>query len=194
MSIPIQEGSAWRADQPIVVKATEDRVSFPCHEVLTNETGNEFIVRFLFKGREDLVVDVDSANGPFVQVLEVTAQDLDGDRTLLRSWWTRYSKQLVQGPSLELSQVGFNVASALARQLQLFPSPVLRKDSSEETSDLDKQFARSVGMLFGLESVRLAMMKDTSPVRLREGKAVSALPTALRVAAVPIPSVTVSNQ
>ncbi len=53
----------------------------------------------------------------------------------------------------------------LARRLELDVPP--QREDSDVASGLERQFERAVGMLFGFESVRLAMMSDPIPARVR---------------------------
>ena len=187
LTIPMGIAPEWRADQPITVRAAGDRLLFPCHAIRRSDEGDELIVRFLFRGRDQLVVDVESSDGALVKKQAVRVDDDGaGHKTLLTEWWANYTDQLIEGPSEELSEVGFDVAAILGHRLGLaLPSP--RQGGSTRSSDLEMQFERSVSMLFGFESVRLAMMKDAAHVEAAEGPAVHALPRSIGLRAAPIP-------
>lgn len=190
LTIPISPDSKWRPDQPIAVRAADDRLLFPCHHVHTNQEGDELVIHFLFRGNDPLAVDVTSASDAFAQKQSISIdEDEAGHKALLEDWWTHYATQLVEGPSDELSSVGKEVITILGRQLGL-RTPQASNSHGKQSSELEKQFERSIGMLLGFESVRLAMMKDISAVTGHDGPAVSALPSALRMQAVPVPYIT----
>ncbi len=187
LTIPISPDSKWRPDQPITVRAANDRLLFPCHHVHSNHEGDKLVIHFLFRGNDPLAVDVTSASDAFAQKHSISIdEDEAGHKALLEDWWTHYATQLVEGPSEELSNVGQEVITILGRQLGL-RTPQASNSHGKQSSELEKQFERSVGMLLGFESVRLAMMKDTSAVTGHEGPSVSALPSAFRMQAVPVP-------
>lgn len=189
LAIPIRAELRWRPDQPITIQVAGDRLLFPCYTVRQWDEGAELIVRFLFRGSEQLVVDVRSSNGEFVKGHAVKVDDdAATHKTLLTGWWQNYTEQLIEGPSEELSELGRDIATILGHRFDL-PTPSRRRDDSD-SSDLEKQFERTAGMLLGFESVRLAMMKDTSAVEASDLQAVLPLPTPIPVAAVPVPDFT----
>ncbi len=186
LTIPLGNEPEWHADQPVVVREVNDRLLFPCYAVRPSEEGRELIVRFLFRGTDALVINVGASTGVFV---EGHVASLDegkaAHQALLGDWWTTYTGQLIEGPSEELSSLGHEIATILGRQLNLdVPAQISR---SSKSSDLERQFERSLAMLFGFESVRLAMMKDPSPAIESDGPAVHPLPRPLQVRAVAIP-------
>lgn len=187
LTIPITSDSKWQPDQPISVRAANERLLFPCHHVQSIGEGDELVIHFLFRGSDPLVVDVVSARCVLAEkhTISVVTDDFE-HRTLFGDWWTHCTNQLVDGPSEELSDVGHDVVAILGRQLGL-RTPQADNSNGEQSSVLEKQFERTVGMLLGFESVRLAMMKDTSAVMTDDGPAVSGLPRPFRMRAVPIP-------
>jgi len=187
LTIPIASDSKWRPDQPITVRAANERLLFPCHHVQSIGEGDELVIHFLFRGTDPLVVDVVSTSCVLAEkhTISVVTDDFE-HRTRLGDWLTHYTNQLVDGPSEELSDVGHDVVAILGRQLGL-RTPQADNSNGEQSSALEKQFERTVGMLLGFESVRLAMMKDTSAVMTDDGPAVSGLPSPFQMRAVPIP-------
>lgn len=186
LTIPLGIERTWQPDQPITVRAADDRLLFPCHAVRKSDEGDELLVRFLFRGRDPLTVDVESSKGDFVTRFAVKVDDDDaGHHLLLKTWWTNFTEQLVDGTSEELSEVGQSVTAILGRQLSL-EIPSRRPRRGTRSSNLEKQFERSVSMLFGFESVRLAMMKDMSTVDAPEGPAQHALPRRIGLQSAPI--------
>lgn len=185
-TIPIQKELGWHPDQPLTVQGKDDRLLYPCHSIRDSDEGAELIVRFLFKGREPLLVDVLSAKGPFVKGHQIPVdEDPAAHEMLMTEWWPSYRDQLIEGPSEELSGVGRDIASIVGRRFDLAVPP--RRRNQPQSSNLERQFERSAGMLFGFESVRLAMMKDASPVESLDRSAVLQLPNPIGVPAVPIP-------
>lgn len=189
LTIPLGDGPSWQPDQPVIAKAADDRVLFPCHAIRKTDDGDELVVRFLFHGSKPLSVDVDTVTGTFVKGRAIPVDDdRAGHQTLLKEWWANYTEQLVEGPSEELSSVGLGVAEILARQLGL-PMPA-GPGGDGPASSLERQFERSAGLLFGFESVRLAMMKDATPTGTEDSPATLALPRPIAVRPVPVPDVT----
>lgn len=190
LTIPLAQKTSWRPDQPIVILAGQERLLFPSYTVRPSGEDEELVVRFLFQGRDGFAVDVESATEALVKGHAVNVfEDGTGHQSLLKEWWHSYTRQLVNGASPELSEIGAEVTAILARQLNLI-APV--SDGRElQSSDLERQFERSIGMLFGFESVRLAMMKDSWFDAEAGAAAVHPLPSPLQVRGVTIPSAAV---
>lgn len=180
VTIPLKEEMDWRPDHPLTVRTAGDQHLFPCHEIRSTIDGDELIVRFLHQGGDSIVVDVETPAGLLVKNHSIRIEEDAGSHQLLKEhWWSAYTETLVDGPSGELSEVGREIATIVGRQFGL--ATPRRFHRTPSSSDLERQFERSVSMLFGFESVRLAMMDDAVAIENSGEAAVHPLPAPLQV-------------
>lgn len=120
--------------------------------------------------------------------LKMEHADAAARATLLTEWWKQYSRFELPHSSPELKAVNHYFKSMLARRLDM--AAPTQSTTTASASALESEFERTVGMLFGFESIRLAMMagKTTSQTQRAEA-AVQDLPTALAISSVNIPHV-----
>ena len=130
----------------------------------------------------------DSAVATNVPLKMEPADDAAARAILLTEWWKQYSRFDLPNSSPELKAVNHYFKSMLARRLDMTAPP--QSTTTASASALESEFERTVGMLFGFESIRLAMMtgKTTTPAERAEA-AVQDLPTALAIRSVNIPHV-----
>ena len=135
---------------------------------------------------EDYVV---AADVPLV----AEATDRDANTPAARSmaltqWWYHYVRSPLPQTSPELQAVHNYFCSMLARRLNLKLSS--RSLASRSASALETEFERTVGMLFGFESIRLAMMAGKrSTLEQKKEAAVQNLPAPMTLRSVRIPRV-----
>ena len=117
------------------------------------------------------------------------ADDAAARARLLTEWWKQYARFELHHSSPELKAVNQYFKRLLARRLNM--APPSQSTASASVSALESEFERTVGMLFGFESIRLAMMAGkTTTQEQRTEAAVQDLPTPLTIRSVNIPLVT----
>lgn len=124
-------------------------------------------------------------------ILEPADKDVDEPAARSRNmaqWWHQYVRSPLSQTSPELQAVHKYFCRMLARRLDLEFSS--RSMASRSASALETEFERTVGMLFGFESIRLAMMAGrTTTLEQKTEAAVQDLPTPLTLRSVRIPRV-----
>ena len=106
----------------------------------------------------------------------------------LSEWWGYFRRFDLPQTSPELVNVRQYFESMLARRLNLQYFP--RNNSKSSASALERNFERTVGMLFGFESIRLAMMAGKkASAEQRAEAAVHHLPAPLTIRSVNIPRI-----
>jgi hypothetical protein len=91
------------------------------------------------------------------------------------------------GISPALQQLTDNILLSLGKHLGMPPKPQ-SASPNDGSSELEQQFERTLGMLLGFESVRLAMMIDDNENPIGSAPAMHSLPDAVNVAGQRIPS------
>lgn len=116
---------------------------------------------YLFKGDDPPPVTVVSADEVLARNVTVETDDVREQRsTLLSTWLHNFSKHSFANRSPELESIKRFFDIMLARRMGVNrPSPANRRSAS----GLEVEFERTFGMLFGFESIRLAMMADQIP-------------------------------
>ncbi len=90
--------------------------------------------------------------------VELVVEDQTRYRERLSAWWTRFNRQPMAQTSSELLKLNHAFAEILSHRLGLtLPPPIQQNDGAQA---LETEFERSVGMMLGFESIRLAMMED----------------------------------
>lgn len=176
--------------QRLSISDSENRVLYPAYDVVTPLNGSDRNLRgavtafFLFRNERPLEVTIErwksvggSSLGPLSFLLGYPFVDgqarvtfdtphtarvfPETDRArhaeLLKEWWRAHSAMAAQSAVDDAypPQVENYVSAMLARRLKLAPPKVSRDWSGH--AEIDQIF----GTLFGAESVRLAMQKDT---------------------------------
>lgn len=135
-----------------------------------------------------------------VQGLQLAPQNVDvienpsRHRELLQRWWRDFST-VPQDLDPRHKMLKESLLDILARRLQLpGPWPRVEHNAPQESLSLEGQFERAIGMLFGIESVKLAMQEDvTLNQSTRHEKANRPIPPAPRMRSIAIPSVPAST-
>ena len=115
-------------------------------------------------------------------------------RELLQRWWRGFSA-VPQDLDPEQKMLKESLLDILARRLQLpGPWPRVEYKAPTESHGLEGQFERAIGMLFGIESVKLAMQEDvTLNQSSRNEKATRPIPPLPQMRSIAIPSVPAST-
>jgi hypothetical protein len=145
---------------------------------------------FLFEGAEPAVVSLVSGDDVLATKIHIRMDDPGKSRqTLLASWWRSFGRNPLPHVSSELASVNHYLSTMLARRLNL--TAPTSSTAKKTGSQLEVEFERTFGMLFGFESIRLAMMADriASSVQTREA-ATERLPQRLAIPSVRIPELT----
>lgn len=158
-------------DQQLFLDATDKRAHYITFELFYQDQNSELTmmvdrirVSFLLRGVGPCQVSLSSVDG-----LLLDKQDIEPIRDdtrhgeLLRQWWKQFSV-IPTGYGREQIELKESLLDVLARRVQLpgpWPNIAEFNDGVNETS-LEHQFERGIGMLFGIESVKLAMRADTT--------------------------------
>ncbi|WP_182867453.1 hypothetical protein [Stieleria mannarensis] len=160
-------------DQPLFLVEKQGRAKYAAFDVSYQSSSQRlpFEVErieaaFLVNGQAPLEVKLMTRDSVLVERVDV---NLIGQvlplASLKRRWWKSFSK-VPEELGSDQKQLRRTLAAVLARRYGLAsPWPVPQNDTDQEASGLEAQFERAVGMLFGMESVKLAMQED---VTLRE--------------------------
>jgi len=158
-------------DQQLFFDATGKRAHYITFELFYQEPKGELTmmidrirVNFLLRGVDPCQVSLSSLDDVLLDKLEIKPiQEDNRHHELLRQWWTQFSV-IPTSYGREQRELKESLLDILARRFQLpGPWPKVAKidDDANETS-LEHQFERGIGMLFGIESVKLAMRADTA--------------------------------
>nr|WP_143547821.1 hypothetical protein [Rhodopirellula sp. SM50] len=145
---------------------------------------------FLVNGEKPLEVKLMTRDSVLLERLDIKLVGQPAALAALKSrWWKSFSK-IPKELGDEQKLLRRSLAAMLARRYGMpSPWPVPQKDDGQEDSVLEAQFERAVGMLFGMESVKLAIQED---VKLNESArsetADQPVPPKPRMASVVIPS------
>ena len=198
IELEIGAKSQWkyRSDLPLRVESPDGRplyASFQYTEAKAAKDHHEAVPGkltcwFLFSGEAPLHATLVSADDVLAANIDVRVADVQEARTkLLDNWWKHFSITDLPQASPELNSVNRYFVTMLGHRLNRpIPSEKRREQSA---AALELEFERTVGMLFGFESIRLAMMagKTFSAAQAREA-AVLPLPAPLQLRSVPIPA------
>lgn len=178
----------WQLEQPIVIHSQECRTWLPAW--VSRENNNLFDdasheIYFVFDQgfpesvelklpalKQKLNVPVTKAAAGAVYASEVNR------------WWQAFGAQSNELVPKDLRNINKDLLDSLGSLLSLHPRHSASQTSS--SSQLEQEFERTLGMLLGFESVRLAMMTDESNSRLTSAEANMRLPASLNIAPVPI--------
>ncbi len=121
-------------------------------------------INFLIRGADPCQVSLSSVSGVLLDGKDIEMSQNDvRHRELLRQWWSQFSVVPASyGP--EQRELKETILDILSRRLQL-PGPwpsVTQSDDAANESSLEHQFERGIGMLFGIESVTLAMQAEAT--------------------------------
>ena len=189
--------SGWYFDQTIEVKCRQCTVWLPAvTERMATElkpsaetTDDEARLRvyFIYTGRFPKSVQVAFSGDAQISVeTQRTASDQARHAVLLNEWWQALSDQTNRGHSTPLLEASNDFIAVLGGHFNL---PIRKREASpsERTSQLESQFERTLGMLLGFESIRLAMMTDDATEPVGNSPAEFPLPSPVNVVGVRIP-------
>lgn len=141
---------------------------------------------FLFQGEEVPVVDIVAADDVLARDVVIGLQPEKNHRSLLHAWWRSFDRTEAVNASTEIAKVNAYFREMLGRRLNLYGSNKARRALA--SSGLEHEFERTFGMLFGFESIRLAMMADKIQSTGAEAEfSDQALPAPLGISGVRVP-------
>jgi serine/threonine protein kinase len=141
---------------------------------------------YLFDGNTPAPVTVISGDDVLARNVTISTDEVNVNRSrLLTEWINYFSRTALQHRSPEIQSVKRYFDTMLARRMKL-DTPF--QGAVRAASGLEVEFERTFGMLFGFESIRLAMMADKVPSAsdVRE-VATEPLPAPLTIPSVRIP-------
>lgn len=190
----------WHFDQFIGINARQNGIWLPTVEeqdtpVIDQSDGIKPLVEaedrikvyFIFSGKGPASIEI--VFGDVRSTIATRSRSRAEHSIQMASWWKALCKQSHHGIPATLSRPTDDFLQVLSSHLGM---PFVRSKSeriSTTESKLERQFERTLSMLLGFESVRLAMMIDESPNELSRSKATLPLPAPIRIETVPIPSV-----
>jgi hypothetical protein len=191
----------WFSDQTIEVKSRQSKIWLPAVQERmpprlessdNPDAENELLVYFLYSGRSPASVQVVIAGKSEISVpLERSVDDSAKHAKLLHDWWSVLCEQTYRGIAKPLVVPSEDFLAILGQRMKLSP---IGKASARKTSasQLEDQFERTMGMLLGFESIRLAMMIDESSDSVGRVPAMYPLPNPVGIASLRTP-IDVSN-
>ncbi len=184
----------WGADAILEVRCDDCRVWFPTRAAGDSVTSSsvppgQANVYFLFDRGFPKSFDLLLNGKQLWQGIQVN-EKRDGTtaQTVIDSWWRSFCRQSYELAPDELREINSDLLASLGSYLGgLKPERPVKLETS--TSQLEREFERTIGMLLGFESVRLAMMTDhTNDSEVTSSSpAVHRLPASLSVAGVRLP-------
>lgn len=189
-------------DQPLYLDISNQRAHYVTFDVSYQERQDEspwqvdrIRVSFLLRGDGPAQLTLAGVEGLRLDPQEV--EIIKGParhRELLETWWKGFS-DIPQDLDTEQKMLKESLLDILARRLRLpGPWPRVENKDPKESLSLESQFERAIGMLFGIESVKLAMQEDaTLSQSRRHEKANSPIPQRPRMRSIVTPSVPAST-
>ncbi len=172
----------WYSDQAIETKSSRSTIWLPA--VKEVEADSSLVVYFIYSGERPTNIEVAIAdNFRFRATTTLENGDPEEHSALLNQWWQTLCDQSHGGISSTLSQPSDDLLSVLGNHLKL---NFERRSASgnKGKSQLENEFERSLGMLLGFESIRLAMMIDDVTEVVGRSPALYPLPTPINVQSV----------
>ncbi|MBL8819985.1 MAG: serine/threonine protein kinase [Planctomyces sp.] len=186
----------FHKDIPIRLTASEGKPLYasavlPTKSTVANRTTPDRIVlRFVYSQKPPRDIRVTYGDEVLAEHIDLLPEpDRTRHRVLLIDWWTNFARFSLPQTSAELVSLNRSFLEILGKRLGLAVPPDLSNvKSSSPMETMKSEFERSVGMLFGFESVRLAMMADQAAAEVNAFEdANRPLPTALQIRSVPLP-------
>ena len=158
-------------DQPLFLDSTDQRAHYAVFDLSyqgSDQQPTRMVDRlralFLVRGSDACQVSLSTATASLTDKTDVQPVQGEGQHVdLLNQWWTQFSV-IPTSYGREQRELKESLLDILARRLELpgpWPSTAKFKEGADETS-LEHQFEHGIGMLFGIESVKLAMRADTA--------------------------------
>ena len=158
-------------DQPLFLDATDQRAHYIAFDLSYQQSDHEptmmvdrLRASFLLRGSAACQVSIATVAGALFEKQDVQPiQNGARHRDMLSQWWKQFSV-IPTSYGREQRELKESLLDMLARRLQL-PGPwpnIAKIDDGVNETSLEHQFERGIGMLFGIESVKLAMRADTA--------------------------------
>ncbi len=176
--------AGWYSDQAIEVKSSESSIWLPA--VKDDETNVSVLIYFLYSGAFPARIELTIADNVRFEVKVKPEKGDSAEHTALQNqWWQALREQAHSGITSTLSPPSDDFLAVLGHHLKL---PFARQLASrgEGASQLEKEFERTLGMLIGFESIRLAMMLDDTNEVVGQSPAKFPLPSPINVQSVRI--------
>lgn len=188
----------WHSDQTISLKSEGCKIWLPAVRDAGNSSPKQpaeqaalerpLLVYFMYSGQAPTKIDVSIGAKRIIATSQNQIENSSQYAVLRDEWWQALCDQSHQGLSTVLSEPTEDFLEVLGSHLKL---PVTKKRGSKgefSKSELKNQFERTLGMLLGFESVRLAMMIDETPKASARNVANQSLPLPVNVAGVRLPN------
>ena len=201
LALAMEQG--WHSDQSVEVTSADGKIWLTtCAQSATAEpragvelgdaipSYDRLRILFLHNGESLSTVEVRISGKPGLTVRSADAAAPQAK--LMQRWWEALGHQQkdIAPPIREMSD---DLLFAIGHHLGMPPRP-RRASPKEAASQLEQQFERTLGMLLGFESVRLAMMIDDIGAPAGSAPAIHSLPVAVNVAGQRLPSDWVSKE
>ncbi len=193
----IGHGPIVYPDQSFVLVESDQRAHYAAFDLEYEKTDESTPYRvqrvevlFLVRGKGPLELSLRTAGRElFNQQIAGTVQDQRNAQRVKEQWWQLFSR-LDDAQTADHRQLRVAMLDILARRHGCpIPEPAIRQTVPEQLDGLEAQFERAIGMLLGIESVKLAMQDD---VTLRESTRIEqadrAIPKRPTMRSIPIPS------
>ncbi len=188
--------SGWHSDQSLEVHSSDCQIWLPTYaKVFTSETSttpdsiapspsNDLLrIYFLYHGQSPATVEIHISGKAGLTIRSEESEATYNE--LLQSWWDTLNNQHTRIPPA-LQTLTNDMLFSIGKHLGMPPTA---RSSSQDmgSSELEHQFERTLGMLLGFESVRLAMMTDDQGELIGSAPAIEPLPNAVDVVSQSIP-------
>lgn len=183
------EDETWALDQTVHISSDGSRIWFPARAVAEgaqDESRHTAELYFIFHNGFPKTIDL-YVSGQLVRqgISVVEGLDVGYERSVAR-WWSLFCQQSCDLAPKELAETNRDLLASVGQLLDRDPEyPFMREDNAG--SQLEQEFERTLGMLLGFESVRLAMMTDESDAQVDDLPARLQLPRSLAVAELNLP-------
>ncbi|QEF98489.1 hypothetical protein Mal15_25410 [Stieleria maiorica] len=191
------QGPILFPDQPLFLVEKQARAKYVTFDIRYQQSSkrspfevDRILAAFLVNGQEPLDVTLMTRDEVLLERVDVKLVGQVAALAPLKSrWWKSFSK-IPDELGDEQKLFRRSLAAMLARRYAVAsPWPVPHDDDGQQGSGLEAQFERAVGMLFGMESVKLAMQEDvTLNESTRTEIADQPVPPKPRLASVAIPA------
>ena len=185
--VPLADQS-WGVEQLVQVTSPQCEVWFPVC-VLKGPVGNTSEktaeIYFLFHNGFPSTVDLHVGDQLLAKDVAVSKGFNVSFSVAVSQWWQQFSNHTNELAPAELKGANQDLLNTVGNLLALRPLSN-RAKTSGTASQLEKEFERTLGMLLGFESVRLAMMTD-NVAQTNSVPANLSLPRSLNLTGVTVP-------
>ncbi|WP_372898086.1 hypothetical protein [Stieleria sp.] len=183
-------------DQPLFLVETQGRAKYAAFDITYQQSSkrspfevDRIEAAFLVNGQTPLEVKLLTRDAVLLEPLEIKLVGQPAALVALKHRWWKSFSTIPKELGDEQKLLRRSLAAMLARRYGMpSPWPVPQKDDGQEDSVLEAQFERAVGMLFGMESVKLAIQEDVKlNASMRSERADEPVPPKPRMDSVVIP-------